>query len=749
MSGENWVGIGSVTADHGFMGNFDGKDYKIQNLTINNPALDSDGYAYAGLFSITEGTDNKQNVIKNLTIENVTISTTGHIVSAAIAYPYYTVVDNIKVCGDIDITGGNYTAGALAYTRRCVNASDVTVAGNAGSTITGEQTVGGVISDIQMNGGLTANYSNFSVSGVTISGDMHVGGISGIIAAQTLNGATVKNVTLVCSDARVGIVAGSLGGASTISDVTVENITGASSVIGGSFNTGAAVQAKIGDTYYATFNAALAAAKDGDVVTLIDDITLNEIVKIEKAITFDLNGKKVTSTAKKAFEVYADTTITNGTIEAANRCVDTREAVELTLTNVTLIADKYTSYGNPQPLTIGGSENGTKVTMTNVTINAGTTGYGIITFVKTELTATNSTVSGYAALYVKAGSEGSVFNFIDSDLTGSTGDNDVEGNSFSTIAVCADGVTVNVDADSTVTATGTHCYAISWGSAAEQASGSKVIVKGEIAGNILANGAVDGNTVAVKAEYSGRLKDEGYVVEIYSEGMVTATGEAVAEVNGVAYATLDDAIVAAKNGGTVVLLKNYDEEVVVVRGGVTIDLNGHTLKADYISAFNDNNIVDNSADKSGLLVVDKDSIALPKDNAQMPVYSSTDGGYKFATMNMTQIQKNGMDDTSMDFWFLPSFGSAFKDIIASGAASSDIEILVRVNWPKDDGTVGNLEFVYNDNHIENAYTKSLPLTIKISGFDASKHSGATAVFIVRSRSTSVEMVSEVIYTYNP
>ena len=292
LAGENWVGIGSATAAHGFMGNFDGKNFKIKNLTITDPAADSDGYVYAGLFSVTEGTDkNNQNVIKNLTIENVTISTTGHIVSAAIAYPYYTIVDNVTVCGKIDITGGDYTAGALAYTRRCVNASDVTVAGSEGSTIAGAQVVGGVISDIQMNGGLKAEYSNFSASGVSITGTKRVGGISGIIATQTLNGATVKNVTLTSGDNCVGIVSGSFGGTCTITDVTYNDVTGADVIIGHTYSEdgpGAAVEAKIGDTYYSTLAEAV---KGTGNVELLTDVTLKDDVAYASKSDKQVTGK--------------------------------------------------------------------------------------------------------------------------------------------------------------------------------------------------------------------------------------------------------------------------------------------------------------------------------------------------------------------------------------------------------------------------------------------------------------------------
>lgn len=231
-----WTPIGSAYADHGFMGNFDGNGKTISNLYIGNIKTDADGYAYAGLFGVTEGEKDNENYIKDLTIENVTINTTGHITAAAIAYPYYTTLENITVCGDIAIKGGDYTSGALAYTRRCTTASNVTVAGNAGSYITGTQVVGGVISDIQMNGGLTANYSNFSASNVTITGTKMVGGISGIISRQTLNGATVKNVTILCPDARVGIVSGSYDSTPVINNVTFSNVTGATSIAGAPYS---------------------------------------------------------------------------------------------------------------------------------------------------------------------------------------------------------------------------------------------------------------------------------------------------------------------------------------------------------------------------------------------------------------------------------------------------------------------------------------------------------------------------------
>ena len=237
LNNEEWTPIGSAYLDHGFMGNFDGNNKTIKNLKISNIKPDADGYVYAALFGVTEGIDkDNENWIRNLTIENVKIITEGDIVSAAVAYPYYTNIENITVKGNVNIQGGNYTSGVLAYTRRCVNAKNLDITANPASAITGKQTVGGVISDIQMNGGLTANYSNFKASGLIITGEKSVGGISGIISLQSLDGATVENVSIKCNDLRKGSVSGALGGISTIKNINVTNVTGADNYVGATYD---------------------------------------------------------------------------------------------------------------------------------------------------------------------------------------------------------------------------------------------------------------------------------------------------------------------------------------------------------------------------------------------------------------------------------------------------------------------------------------------------------------------------------
>ena len=339
------------------------------------------------------------------------------------------------------------------------------------------------------------------------------------------------------------------------------NISSTTTVVGDIVKSVAVVKYTNTTDFYscATLQAAIdkAIATNGSV-KVIRDITASEIIAINGAVVIDLNGKTVTSTAKKAFEVYANATIMNGTIYGINRCVDTREAVELTLSDLTLNANEYTSaYGNPQPLTIGGSEDGTKVNMTNVNISA-EDGYGIISFVKTELTATNANISGYSALYVKAGSNSSSFTFNNSTLSGSNADNDVEGNRFATIAIQENGVTVMVNGGKVI-AEGNHYTALSidWASNETETTynNNVVTLDAELAGNIYNTNSAELNTVKVREAYASNLQAEGFITSEAEDGLVTVTGTAVAKIGEKYYATFDAAYKAAKKGDTIELLR--------------------------------------------------------------------------------------------------------------------------------------------------------------------------------------------------
>ena len=61
--------------------------------------------------------------------------------------------------------------------------------------------------------------------------------------------------------------------------------------------------AKIGDKEYATLQAAVDAAKNGDTIVLLKDITITSKQSISKQLTLDLNGKTLTGTAYRTIEL--------------------------------------------------------------------------------------------------------------------------------------------------------------------------------------------------------------------------------------------------------------------------------------------------------------------------------------------------------------------------------------------------------------------------------------------------------------
>lgn len=56
--------------------------------------------------------------------------------------------------------------------------------------------------------------------------------------------------------------------------------------------------AKIGDNEYDTFEEAVAALQDGDTLTVLHDFSIDENVTTSKNITFDLNGKKISTSQR-------------------------------------------------------------------------------------------------------------------------------------------------------------------------------------------------------------------------------------------------------------------------------------------------------------------------------------------------------------------------------------------------------------------------------------------------------------------
>ena len=303
MATEDWsVNIGD-DCNKTFDGIFDGQGYTLYNLKSTETAQKADGYVCTGLFGAIYGSA----VVKNLTIENVNINTgefTGNNVAAVVGFVYgvsgkTVTIDGVKVTGDINIdASGVYGVGAIvgySYNQGTLNIKNCAVEANDESAITAVSGSGAIIGYC----GGKATIEACSVQNIDITAKGLVGGIAGITensVNKVLSGNTVKDVTLIATKAEwvnsTAIAVGTMdGNGLTVANTISENVN-ASRMVGSVYAEQPtyvvpAVEARIENKYYGTFDAALAAAQEGNTITVLAPVVITE------DMTYNLTGLSV------------------------------------------------------------------------------------------------------------------------------------------------------------------------------------------------------------------------------------------------------------------------------------------------------------------------------------------------------------------------------------------------------------------------------------------------------------------------
>ena len=171
--------------------------------------------------------------------------------------------------------------------------------------------------------------------------------------------------------------------------------------------------AKVGDTYYKTLPEAVAAAQNGETVTLLKDVTTKVTILAGKTVTLDLDGKKLTVPTDVGILVKGKLTVTgNGTV-TCDRTPFMVDAGELVIENGTVNSDNdYGIYAkNGGRITVNGGTltslyspltgNNTTGNM-NFTVNGGTltakSGPAIYMPGQVSLTITDGVLNGGISL---------------------------------------------------------------------------------------------------------------------------------------------------------------------------------------------------------------------------------------------------------------------------------------------------------------------------------------------------------------
>lgn len=135
--------------------------------------------------------------------------------------------------------------------------------------------------------------------------------------------------------------------------------------------------AKIGNTYYKTLAEAVAAAKDGDTVTLLKNVVLNSTLTLNKNMTLDLNGCEISNGSTMGtnylVSIAANANVSIVGDKANSKISDSRSNAQGTITAV-VVYGKLTVEGDN--LTISRGANGIAVKVEDnpgtLTVNGGT-----------------------------------------------------------------------------------------------------------------------------------------------------------------------------------------------------------------------------------------------------------------------------------------------------------------------------------------------------------------------------------------
>lgn len=317
--------------------------------------------------------------------------------------------------------------------------------------------------------------------------------------------------------------------------------------------------AEVNGAKYATLAEAVAAAQDGQTVTLLADATKD--VVISKSITLDLGGKTLTNTnaGKATISVTGGTvTVQNGSVIGGtsyyNIEVTKNSNANLTLTDVTATAGNTGSsmIDNYGTLTItSGTYTGGLDTVKNEPSAKLTITGGTFTLTKGNSKGYTGVVFNYGELTISGG------EFIQSDKNAPYGQAQVIHTDKSGSA-----------APSTVITGGTF----------------KNLCTKTTAWTVRATNAADGATKVSGGAFNKEVKDyycaDGFIPTKNADGTYgVKEGQYVAAVGSKKYETLADAIRLAGKGKTITLLADVEQNTqLAINKSITLDLNGKTIR---------------------------------------------------------------------------------------------------------------------------------------------------------------------------
>ncbi len=373
-------------------------------------------------------------------------------------------------------------------------------------------------------------------------------------------------------------------------------------------------EAKIGNTLYYTLADAVADAQNGQTVDMLTDITATAQIKIPegKDITVNLGGYTVRrdSAGVNMFSVDAGgrLTLENGTLDG---------------NNVSLAPSGTNTTTNQNLVQVNGSFKATDVTFTNAVTRWG----AIITYANSELELTGCEISGNRTNDEPNSCGAAIHAYGTVKLTDCTITNNTELNSAESCSA------VHLKNSASVELCGTnYIYDNMRGENQANiilAANNQITVSSSIADSKI--GVTAGNftpvakgteSYTVATADALRFVDDSGAMLAAKSGNTVLFSQAVAEINGVKYASLADAVAMANSGDTVILLGDVTlNSKLVIEKDITItSADGENYKIIRAESFANDDLISVGSDADVTLLnvtVDGNGVEITKDGVNL------------------------------------------------------------------------------------------------------------------------------------
>lgn len=280
--------------------------------------------------------------------------------------------------GVLEIIGGSFSNVSQAV---ILNWNKASIAGGTFQANTGAEAViyNGYINDTMDRGELVIDGGRFvGVDDVAVIREMTGGADS--IGSVTINDGTFETgsgqlIQLEAANkdkAKVSVVKGQFSTSNTQSKEELAHYVGSSSKYDPATGTVAPLTkeeaaASINGKYYASLADAITAAQAGNTIKLESEVQATAYTEIRKALTIDFNGKTMTG-AGGGFDVYADLTLKNGTLNSVSWGAWVQNGAKLVVESDMTINTSSTNAGHGG-VTVQGQ--GSAVTVRGTVLSAG------------------------------------------------------------------------------------------------------------------------------------------------------------------------------------------------------------------------------------------------------------------------------------------------------------------------------------------------------------------------------------------